>query len=143
MDPKAAPLTSNANIPEGIEDDSSSEESSSNESDLTDVEETNFSLGPRHDTKLSEQLESEDPAVARPGASASSFSAFGIVVEYFSRPPPGKTSWQMQAFPERRVIGRTSAVHPSPEELEKWADDIGLRLGPAIPTSQDRVKVLQ
>lgn len=48
-----------------------------------------------------------------------------------------------RSIPDRRVVRRTVARHPPPEELEEWATEAGVSLGPLVPSQEARIKVLQ
>lgn len=45
------------------------------------------------------------------------------------------------AFPARRVIKKPPTEFLSLEELEKWAEEVELKLGPLIPTKEDKHRV--
>ena len=85
----------------------------------------------------------------RPGWSLNAFSASGtpgagnyasISASSFAPRPPSKE--RSMAFPARRVVREPPRESYPLDVLEKWAEDIGLKLGPLIPTDEDKHRVL-
>lgn len=74
-----------------------------------------------------------------PGWSVGAFSASGTPIPSFPHAP------LKQAFPARRVIRGSLPQHPSSQELEDWASQLGLEpvLGPLITTAEQRLRVLR
>lgn len=83
------------------------------------------------------KLGDNDPAVGRPGPSV------GLSPESFDRAGLTAPSSVQHHLPARRIIRRTIAHHPPPEELEKWATEVGILLGSLVPSYEARIKVLQ
>ena len=95
-----------------------------------------------HATEASEpaslKIEDTGPAVGRPGPSV------GLSSESFDKAGLTAPSSVQHHLPARRIIRRTIAHHPPPEEeeLEKWATEVGILLGPLMPSYEARIKVL-
>ena len=68
----------------------------------------------------------------------------GLSPEVFSKPKIVHPV-QRHHLPERRIIKRIFANHPSTEKFEKWAESLKLsgNLGLHIPTKKNRITVLQ
>ena len=71
-----------------------------------------------------------------------SFSASGTPVP-FSSFSVGTSYQPGSAFPSRRIIRSIPNSYPHAEDLEAWANEIGLTLGPLIPSMEARIDVLK
>ena len=77
--------------------------------------------------------------IDRPSWSAGTFSVSGTPIPSYPHAP------LKQAFPSRRIIRGSLPQHPSSQEWEAWAKQLGLEpvLGPMITTAEQRLQVLR
>lgn len=88
---------------------------------------------------MSSKQKSELHSLLYPGLAISSQISASTTTPIMQQPlDTSLTSLKAFPLPERPLIRRKIDQTSSVEELERWAKEVGLKLGPIVPTTKDR-----